>query len=286
MGRLKIVWIIAAIGLLSGCVGKDIEHMRSAEATGTAFTKALTEEYREITLFEADEMYDWRHAGYFAKKGLQAAGGEVVEPELVENWDLPDARVQEMGDARGRLTTLLDASARTKVPATAARAQGRFDCWIEQQQENWQLDHIAACRDQFYAALMMLEAEMKPMVEAPEPPAPAPMAKPESFLIFFAFDQSDLTPAANSVVADAVTASNETGFKEFAITGYTDTVGSPEYNLKLSLRRAKAVKDALVAAGVPEANISVAGRGENDLAVPTAEGVREQANRRAVILLQ
>ncbi|MEM7222987.1 MAG: OmpA family protein [Pseudomonadota bacterium] len=286
MGRLKFVWVVAAIGLLSGCVGKDIEHMRSAEGTGTAFTKALTEEYREITTFEADEMYDWEHAGYFAKKGLRAAGGEVVEPEVVSDWPLPEARVGEMTDARARLVTLLDASARTKVPATAARAQGRFDCWIEQQEENWQLDHIAACRDQFYAALSMLEAEMAPKVEAPAPPEPVPAATPESFLIFFAFDKADLTPAALQVIADSVAVALETGFQEFAVTGYTDTVGTPEYNLKLSLRRAQSVKDALVAAGVPEGNVTVAGRGENDLAVPTADQVREQANRRAVILLQ
>ena len=286
MGRLKIVWIIAAIGLLSGCAGNEIDHMKSAEATGTAFTKALTEEYREITAFEADEMFDWEHASYFAQKGLRAAGGEVVEPEVVANWHLPESRVTEMGDARSRLVALLDASARSKVPATAARAQGRFDCWIEQQEENHQPDHIAACRDQFYAALTMLEAEMAPAVEAPAPPPTPPAATPESFLIFFAFDKYDLTPAAMEVIKDAVMAAQETGFNEFSVTGHTDTVGSAEYNLKLSLRRANAVKDALVAAGVPADNISVAGRGETDLAVPTAQGVYEQANRRAVILLQ
>jgi outer membrane protein OmpA-like peptidoglycan-associated protein len=76
------------------------------------------------------------------------------------------------------------------------------------------------------------------------------------------------------------------GVNEFSVTGHTDTSGAVEYNLALSLRRANSVKDALVARGVPDGNVSVAGRGESELAVPTGDGVREQANRRAVIVIQ
>ena len=133
MLRLKVIGAFAALSFLTGCVGYDIEAMRGAEGTGSAFTRGLTEEYRQITLFEADQMYDWQDAGYFARKGLRAAAGEVVEPERIEDWDLPADKVDEMSSARGRLVSLLDASARQKAPAEAARAQGRFDCWIEQQ---------------------------------------------------------------------------------------------------------------------------------------------------------
>ena len=159
-----------------------------------------------------------------------------------------------------------------------------MDCWIEQQQENHQPDHIAACRDQFFAALAELEIAMAPKVEVPEPPAAA--AEVEAYVVFFAFDKSDLSDAAQAAIADAIVSSKQMGLNEFSVTGYTDTVGSEEYNLKLSLRRANAVKDALVAGGIDPSNISVAGRGKNDLAVPTADQVREQANRRAEIVIQ
>lgn len=284
MGHFKLVGALAVVAFLGGCVGQDIERMRSVEPTGDAFTRALTEEYREITVFEADEMYDWIHAGYFARKGQRAAAGEVVEPEFVENWDLPSDKVDELAQARFRLVELLDASARSKFPGLAGHAQGRYDCWIEQQQENHQPDHIAACRDQFFAALAELEIAMAPKVEVPEPPAAA--VEVEAYVVFFAFDKSDLSDAAQAAIADAIVSSREMGLNEFSVTGYTDTVGSEEYNLKLSLRRANAVKDALVAGGIDPANISVAGRGKNDLAVPTADQVREQANRRAEIVIQ
>jgi outer membrane protein OmpA-like peptidoglycan-associated protein len=56
--------------------------------------------------------------------------------------------------------------------------------------------------------------------------------------------------------------------------------------MALSLRRANAVKDALVRNGVPATAIAVVGRGEQGLLVPTADGVREPQNRRVEIVMQ
>ena len=281
MMRFKLVGAFVALAFLAGCVGSDIEAMRSAEGTGSAFTRALTEEYRQITLFEADQMYDWQDAGYFARKGLRAAAGEVVEPEVLANWDLPADKVDELASARARLVALLDASARQKAPEDAAHAQGRFDCWVEQQEENHQPDHIAACRDEFYAALAKLEEAMKP---APEPMMPK--AQPEPFVVFFAFDSSVLSAEAENTINAAVAAAQDAGMSEFSVTGHADRSGSEDYNNRLSISRANAVQDALVARGVAAGAVSVAGRGESDPAVPTADGVAEQANRRVVIIIQ
>jgi outer membrane protein OmpA-like peptidoglycan-associated protein len=68
------------------------------------------------------------------------------------------------------------------------------------------------------------------------------------------------------------------------ITGHTDRAGSAASNLKLSLRRAEAVRAALVARGVPESLLSVYGVGESDPFVPTADGVARPENRRVEIL--
>ena len=280
MLRAKFIAVIAALMALSGCVGSDIEAMRNAEGSGSAFTRALTEQYRMITLFEADEMYDWSDAGYFARKGLRAAAGEVVEPERVEDWHLPADKVDELSSARARLVDLLNASAREKFPQEAATAQGRYDCWIEQQEENHQPDHIAACRDEFYASLAKLEELMKP------PPPPAPAAQPEPFVVFFAFDSALLSTEAEAIIDQAVAAARRFGSAEFSVTGHTDRAGRNDYNDRLSLNRANSVRDALVARGVAASNVSVAGRGEAEPAVPTADGVAEQANRRVEIIIQ
>ena len=52
------------------------------------------------------------------------------------------------------------------------------------------------------------------------------------------------------------------------------------------LRRANAVKDALVRDGVPATAITVIGKEETGLLVPTPDGVREPQNRRVEIVIQ
>ncbi len=59
-----------------------------------------------------------------------------------------------------------------------------------------------------------------------------------------------------------------------------------KHNDKLSMRRANAVKKALIARGIPVTMVSVEGRGKHDLLVKTADGVREPANRRAQMTLE
>jgi OOP family OmpA-OmpF porin len=260
--------------------------MRGAEAKGDAFTRKLTEEYRQITLFEADEMYDWGDAGYFARKGLRAADGEVVLPEMIADWKLHADHVGELSSARAELVGLLDANARSEFPSLAGHAQGRFDCWIEQQEENIQPDHIAACRQAFYDALEALKVAMtpKPMPKMAEP-APPPMMEPETFIVYFAFDSVELTSASMTVLDNAMRAAKKMGAENLAVTGHADRAGPEEYNLGLSLRRASAVLDALAARGADPAKVSLAGRGEAEPIVPTDDGVREPANRRVEIIV-
>lgn len=284
---------VLAFGVLtiavSGCVtGYNVDEMRTAEATGAPFTTALTAEYRDLTEFEADEMVDWHSADLYARKGLMAAEGSEVQPEAVGDWRIPESMVQEFSDGRARLVSLLDASARTKAPEDAAIAQTRFDCWLEQQEEGHQLDHIARCREEFYAALDRLDGAMAeappPATPAPTPP-PAPVA-PQTFVLFFDFDSDIITPAGADVIDEAIAAAGSGGFSEFSVTGHADRAGSEDYNLDLSLRRADAVRDALTGRGFDLDGIFVAGRGEAEPAVPTADGVREQANRRVEIIPQ
>lgn len=103
--------------------------------------------------------------------------------------------------------------------------------------------------------------------------------------VLFAFDRADLDAEALSTIDQAVAAYRQTGAAALAVEGHTDTSGSNEYNLALSESRAQAVREALVARGVPASDIRADAVGENDLAVPTGDGVRLEANRRVTIAL-
>ena len=87
------------------------------------------------------------------------------------------------------------------------------------------------------------------------------------------------------MVTEAAQAYQQTGAAQIEVIGYTDTTGSAEYNLALSQRRAETVADELIRQGVPATDIATIGRGEQDLLVPTADGVNEPANRRVEIVV-
>jgi len=120
---------------------------------------------------------------------------------------------------------------------------------------------------------------------AAAPPAPAPAAAP-SFMVFFDWDRSDLSAQAMQTLQQAAAAYKQRGSARVVATGHADRSGPDDYNMALSLRRANAVKNALVNNGVPANTISVVGRGESQPLVQTADGVREPQNRRVEIVLQ
>ena len=121
---------------------------------------------------------------------------------------------------------------------------------------------------------------------APKQPDQPKAGAPKQFIVFFGFNKSNLTPEAQRVVSEAAAAAKATGSASIAVVGHTDTSGSSDYNVKLSMRRSQAVKDALVSLGISAAGIATGGRGESELMVQTGDGVKEPQNRRATIDLK
>jgi outer membrane protein OmpA-like peptidoglycan-associated protein len=115
---------------------------------------------------------------------------------------------------------------------------------------------------------------------------PAMVITAPSFIVFFDFDKSDLTPAAQDTIRKAAMAYRTKGGAQIKASGHTDRAGTEAYNMALSLRRANAVKDQLVREGVPGTDISVVALGEAQPLVPTPDGVREAQNRRVEIVIR
>ena len=128
-------------------------------------------------------------------------------------------------------------------------------------------------------------ASSSPAPYTPPPVQPLAAPKPpKSYLVFFDFNKSDLTPTAVSVVGKAAENSKTPGVTRIDVTGHTDTVGSAAYNMRLSRRRAESVAAQLEMDGVPSSEIAIFAKGKTDLLVPTADGVKEPQNRRVEIV--
>ena len=281
---MKVINIAVTLGalLIAGCSSDDAQQV--SPPSPTPFTQALTQHYSAFVAEEREE-YDWKAGKYYARKGNEAANGEAVLPEEITG--VSEASGGTLNEARGRLMSALGSGARDTWPEPAARAQVAFDCWLHETQEvdGWlaagQLgeEHVVKCRDEFEAAM----AEM-----VPPPAAPMPVAQAHEYLVLFDFDASDIRSDARVVIDQVLADASAQGIDRVRIsaTGHADRSGSEEYNLALSMRRADAVREALIAGGVPAENITLAARGESENAVPTVDGVVEQANRRVEIIVQ
>jgi OOP family OmpA-OmpF porin len=295
------IMIAAAVMALGACDFNkfdEVNALNEVQAVGSPFTQKLTAEYRDYVNNEKG-IRDHADSLHFARKGLASARGDVVMPEPLSDWNVDANALNELGIGRSRLVTVFDLGAREAYPDVSAVAQARFDCWIENQEENFQPEEIDRCKREFLNALQQLEGAM------PSAPAPAPEAAPAGqdplagvdpnapmavenakYLVFFDFDQSTLGPGAQSVLDSVASEVAKRSLNAVNVVGHADTSGSNEYNRKLAQRRANAVRDALQQRGVNAGTIRVESRGEEELLVDTPDNTREPANRRAEISFQ
>jgi OOP family OmpA-OmpF porin len=299
MNIFRNVVLVTGMAALSGCTAftsfSEVEALNDAQPVGSPFTQALASEYREFSNTELKSNFDYPDALHFARKGLAAASGEAVLPEPVADWNLSEKHLQELGAARGRLIVAYDLGARETNPALSARAQAKFDCWIESQEEHWK-DTDVPCKKDFADAIAQLEGQLQPPAPAQEVAEPlnnygvdpnAPMAAENAmYLVFFDWDRSNIGTGAQSVldaVAQEIAKNPPTSVN---VVGHADTSGPDDYNQRLALKRANNVKDALIQRGVDASIIMVDARGEKELLVATPDNVREPANRRVNISFQ
>jgi OOP family OmpA-OmpF porin len=265
----------AASPTVTGTFDEDVAAVRDA-TYGDDFAGHLAADYRDLALFEADVMVDWIDAEWFAQRAQRAGTGDVPAPADPEEWWIEsERRMEELRAARAALVGVLNGGAADIAPERMATTQAAYDCWVEQQEEGWQETHIALCRNQFLVAARDLGAALRPT--APD----------LAGMLFFDFDESDLTPAAReglAAIAEDLKAENP---DDIIVVGHADTVGTDAYNEALSRARAKTVASTLRRMGVPdvsvETEVRVIADGETDPLVETGEGVRLRLNRRVAL---
>jgi outer membrane protein OmpA-like peptidoglycan-associated protein len=134
-------------------------------------------------------------------------------------------------------------------------------------------------------SLLVLAACAQPAPPPPPTPPPPPPPPPAHDLtVFFDWNKADITPDGQKIVGLAAQTFTSGPPVPVQVIGHTDTSGSAAYNQKLSERRAQNVAAALAQAGLPQNAMTVTGVGQNDLKVPTPDGVREPQNRRVEII--
>ena len=262
------------------------------------FQQHLLNNYKINASFEAEKMHDWNSAKLYSEKALKALDGENIYPEEITYWKLPTKIAKEISSSYNNLLSIYD-EAIIKDPKNLAKAISSLDCWAEQEEEKWQTWDINKCKNDFHTAMhdiynfLTEEDEKKEVtkvneqgVEEDETPQVVIVTENEKKevmqIIYFDFDNSKLSEVSKNTLSNFLD-KNKKKLSRYIILGHTDTKGSSKYNMNLSIERAESVKEVLLDQGITPDDISILGKGENELAIDTLDNTKHTANRRAEV---
>lgn len=137
--------------------------------------------------------------------------------------------------------------------------------------------YISSIREEGFGGYDIYAFNLDPVV------APEPVMDEQRFILHnikFEFDSDVLDTISYGEIASVATYMIENQKIKIEISGYTDNSGSREHNLDLSLRRAEAVKNALVGMEVSDDRIITKGYGENRPVAPNDSEEGRALNRR------
>jgi OOP family OmpA-OmpF porin len=103
-------------------------------------------------------------------------------------------------------------------------------------------------------------------------------------MLFFDFDSAELRPESLRELERVTQFMNQIPEATALIEGHTDSIGTEEYNLGLSERRAKSVYDYLVSRGINPARLQSLGKGESQPIADNSTEAGRQQNRRVMLI--
>lgn len=269
LSKLKTPIFVAVMGVSLSACANLYNTAKQASPPGDSYAAALFKNYMMLADSERREE-DWTDANFFSGKALAAADNMPQGPQELADRMLADNFLAELSPARESLMAALNDGAAVRSPEAVAMAVAGFDCWMQEAEEGHQPDDIAACKKMFMDGMAGIAS--KPMMMSAGP-----------WTVFFDFDKAMVKADQKGVVDEAGMSAAKMAGASVVVSGHTDTSGPAQYNLGLSARRAEAVVKILNSLGIDSSHINVSATGESDLAVPTADGVREPKNRRVEI---
>ena len=303
---LATLLIFTSLTGLTACADNQanqaLEQLSTATTEGDTYQASLANGYREYAE-ERSGAQDAVAARYFAEKGLLATQGRDVKPEYPSQMALSAETFDDLVVQRDKLLPALNAS-RSTQPEMAAAAMVAYDRWVMLEEQKADLTAAEDARANFSALLAKLsEAHTATVADVPTttipqqtPVAAAPektggkvkpvAVKTKSGVLYFPLDSDVLGDSAQGALAALVREVKGHAKASINVNGHADRLGTEDYNMDLSERRARFVVDALRKSGVPASMLKYFAYGESDPAVPTADSVGEPKNRRVEIFVE
>ena len=177
-----------------------------------------------------------------------------------------DARTREADAAKGQVATARAEGAEQKVAADQARSEA-------------DAAHLAAASSEQQAAELQRQIDV---LHAKPTDRGLVLTLGD---VLFESGRADLKSGAAGNLDKLVAFLNKYPSRTVAIEGYTDSVGSEDYNLGLSERRAESVKSYLTSQGIDSGRLTASGMGESDPVAGNDSAAGRQQNRRVEVIV-
>jgi outer membrane protein OmpA-like peptidoglycan-associated protein len=247
-----LILLLAGLGLLAYRV---LQRAEAVEARVSSLS-AKTDEATALTRQAMERAVAAEAAARTAAEGRQAAEAEKQVAEAQTEGARQDAQA-----ARKEAASASETAARASE--TAARAQAEAD----------------RIRKKAEAEVNRLEAALGQIAETRRTALGLVMSLGSDYLKF-EFDKADLRTEDRELLSRVAGILMTSQDFTISVNGHTDDVGSEAYNQKLSERRAQAVRDYLVKAGLPAEIVTVEGHGKALPLVPGTSDAARAKNRR------
>ncbi|HTA45608.1 MAG TPA: OmpA family protein [Bryobacteraceae bacterium] len=232
-----------------------VKEREAADLAAKRKTEAAEAEAAEQARLRAQADTE-RAAAEQAKKEAEIATAKAVSAQQ----DAEAARQAALAEQR-RLASEAAAASSARQQAESARQQAEKDSQALRIRLREQLDAILQTRDTARGLIVNLSD------------------------VLFDFNQATLKPDAREKLARVSGILLAYPTLHVNVEGHTDSIGSDEYNLKLSERRANAVRDYLTSNGINSANVGAVGLGKADPVASNDTAAGRQQNRRVEMVV-
>jgi outer membrane protein OmpA-like peptidoglycan-associated protein len=241
---LALLFIVLLTGL--GFIGFDVRRRAESVERQVAALTAETREAAERSRQALERALQAEAAARAAAEGRQLAEAQTATAR------------QESESARQEATTARQEATTARDEATRAQAE------------------MERVRKQAEAELSRLEGALSQIAQTQRTALGLVMNLGSDYLKFH-FDQAELRPEDRELLSRIAGILLTSQDYTVSVNGHTDDVGTDAYNQALSERRAQAVRDYLVKAGLPAGILSVTGHGKS---LPLVKGTSEEARAR------
>ena len=311
---LNYGFFFGVIFLINSCAHLKIQNLEKTSFDENSFYQLLSLQYLQLAKFELYEMHDEIDADLFAYKSSLALNEKVFYPEDPNQWKLESEYEFISEEYYKKIKNLISEKIYLKFPDNFAKALAAYDCWIEQIEENWQVDHINLCFTKLKDNLDYISSSQSNIVKngnddtkkedsiqdrvlqenvnndkdnnfRKNESQPSDSIYVNNAIVFFEFDKFNLTSSQIIELELFVKKAIINPDMKILVEGHTDTVGSSNYNYGLSKKRANFIKEYLLKRNLKN-NIQIKAYGESRLLMITEDEVKEKKNRRAELYLQ